>query len=124
MLSEGSDSGGVSSVAAAACGSLAGSIAAAATTPLDVAKTRIMIGTVCGQSAVFNLHMIVDTFTPVQDVDGRKYTGVVDTLSRVYADGGIRSVFAGIQPRVMWISIGGFVFFGAYEFTKSSLLCV
>jgi solute carrier family 25 S-adenosylmethionine transporter 26 len=23
--------------------------------------------------------------------------------------------FAGIQPRVMWISIGGFVFFGAYE---------
>jgi hypothetical protein len=30
----------------AACGSLAGGIAAAATTPLDVAKTRIMIGKV------------------------------------------------------------------------------
>lgn len=26
-----------------------------------------------------------------------------------------RVFFAGVQPRVMWISIGGFVFFGAYE---------
>ena len=28
---------------------------------------------------------------------------------------GWRIFFSGIQPRVMWIGIGGFVFFGAYE---------
>lgn len=40
-------------VAAAGCGSAAGSLAAAITTPLDVAKTRIMIGTVYSQPSVF-----------------------------------------------------------------------
>ena len=29
-----------------------------------------------------------------------------------------RVFFSGIEPRVMWISIGGFVFFGAYEQAK------
>lgn len=33
------------------------------------------------------------------------------SLGRSY----FRVFFAGVQPRVMWISIGGFVFFGAYE---------
>lgn len=28
------------------------------------------------------------------------------------------ALWSGIQPRVMWISIGGFVFFGAYETSK------
>lgn len=54
-------------------------------------------------------------------MEGRKYSGLVDTLKRVYSEGGVKALFAGVQPRVMWISIGGFVFFGAYEFTKSSL---
>lgn len=39
--------------------------------------------------------------------------------------GGWRGVakvfFSGVEPRVMWISIGGFVFFGAYEQAKSLL---
>jgi solute carrier family 25 S-adenosylmethionine transporter 26 len=35
------------SVEAAACGSVAGGIAGAVTTPLDVAKTRIMLAKVC-----------------------------------------------------------------------------
>jgi solute carrier family 25 S-adenosylmethionine transporter 26 len=34
---------------------------------------------------------------------------------------GNRVFFRGIQPRVMWISIGGFVFFGAYETFKKAL---
>ena len=35
--------------------------------------------------------------------------------------GMIRLWFTGIQPRVMWIGIGGFVFLGAYEKYKSVL---
>jgi solute carrier family 25 (mitochondrial S-adenosylmethionine transporter), member 26 len=85
---------------AAACGSFSGAIAAALTTPLDVVKTRLMLGA---------------------DKDGRLYQGVGDVLTRTAKEGyGI--FWSGIQPRVMWISIGGFVFFGAYEGFKSLLL--
>jgi solute carrier family 25 S-adenosylmethionine transporter 26 len=83
-----------SSIAAALCGSASGAIAAAATTPMDVAKTRLMLGA---------------------DKHGVAYRGFASTLSRVYKEGGVRLLFAGVVPRVTWIGIGGFVFFGAYE---------
>jgi len=35
--------------------------------------------------------------------------------------GAARLIFAGVQPRVAWIGIGGFVFFGAYEQSKRVL---
>ncbi|KAJ1427071.1 mitochondrial substrate carrier [Ochromonadaceae sp. CCMP2298] len=84
---------------AALCGSFSGGIAAALTTPLDVVKTRLMLGA---------------------DSEGVPYKGPLDTFMRVRAEGaasprGIGIFFAGVQPRVMWISIGGFVFFGAYD---------
>lgn len=76
------------------CGSIAGSIAASVTTPLDVVKTRLMLG---------------------KDAKGVAYTGTLDTFSRVYKEEGVKRLFSGIGPRTMWISIGGFVFFGMYE---------
>lgn len=82
---------------AAACGSGSGGIAAAATTPLDVLKTRLMLG---------------------KDRDGRAYSGVVDVLKSTLKYDGVRALFNGLQPRVIWITIGGFVFFGAYEESK------
>mmetsp|Transcript_6296 Transcript_6296/g.24533 ORF Transcript_6296/g.24533 Transcript_6296/m.24533 type:complete len:290 (-) Transcript_6296:118-987(-) len=85
----------------ALCGSAAGAVAAAVTTPLDVVKTRLMLGA---------------------DRDGKAYSGLLDTFRRVYAEGGVPAIFSGVQPRVMWISIGGFFFFGAYEGTKRALL--
>jgi solute carrier family 25 S-adenosylmethionine transporter 26 len=57
----------------------------------------------------------------LQDKDGVPYNGMSDTFRRLVIEGrhspkGLLGVFfAGVQPRVMWISIGGFVFFGAYE---------
>ena len=85
---------------AAACGSFSGAIAAAWTTPLDVLKTRLMLGT---------------------DQHGRPYRGLSDVLSSTLQAEGPTALLKGIQPRVMWISIGGFVFFGAYEGFKSML---
>ena len=81
----------------AACGSISGAIAAAATTPLDVVKTRLMLGT---------------------DAYGKKYSGMLSTFQRVLAEEGLSALFSGVAPRVMWIGIGGFVFFGAYEKSK------
>jgi solute carrier family 25 S-adenosylmethionine transporter 26 len=62
-----------------------------------------------------------------QDANGLPYKGPIDTLQRVLQEGnervdasgrrlGSRILMSGVEPRVMWISIGGFVFFGAYEF--------
>ena len=84
----------VSPFQAAACGSLSGAVAAAATTPLDVLKTRLMLGA---------------------DKCGKPYKNAVDVMQRTVQEEGTATLFSGIQPRVMWISIGGFVFFGAYE---------
>jgi len=78
----------------AICGSIGGGIAAAITTPLDVAKTRIMLG---------------------KDKVGVVYRGTISTLRRVYQEGGIPVLFSGVIPRTVWISVGGFVYFGVYE---------
>lgn len=86
---------------AAACGSFSGGVAAAFTTPLDVVKTRLMLGS---------------------DKNGVKYHGAKDVVEKILKEEGSSVLLSGIQPRVMWISIGGFVFFGAYESYRSVLM--
>eukprot|EP00611_Tribonema_gayanum_P001614 TRINITY_DN1118_c0_g1_i6.p1 TRINITY_DN1118_c0_g1~~TRINITY_DN1118_c0_g1_i6.p1 ORF type:complete len:221 (-),score=22.72 TRINITY_DN1118_c0_g1_i6:200-862(-) len=90
----------VHSYQAAVCGSLSGAFAGALTTPFDVVKTRLMLGA---------------------DKHGVPYKGMVPTFQRIVADEGAVALFGGIVPRVMWIGIGGFVFFGAYEASKRTL---
>jgi solute carrier family 25 (mitochondrial S-adenosylmethionine transporter), member 26 len=90
----------VTPIQAAACGSVTGGFAAAVTTPLDVVKTRLMLGA---------------------DRDGKLYRSAVDVVQRTMQTEGAGTFLSGIQPRVMWISIGGFVFFGAYEGFKKTV---
>eukprot|EP00088_Acartia_fossae_P046933 TRINITY_DN5081_c0_g1_i1.p1 TRINITY_DN5081_c0_g1~~TRINITY_DN5081_c0_g1_i1.p1 ORF type:complete len:269 (-),score=15.44 TRINITY_DN5081_c0_g1_i1:396-1202(-) len=78
----------------AVCGALAGGFSAAVTTPLDVAKTRIMLA---------------PSHTPQASY------GIFKTLKVVGGESGVKGLFAGVLPRTMWISIGGAVFFGVYE---------
>lgn len=84
---------------AALMGSFAGAIAAAATTPLDVCKTRIMLSVKNQVNASSSKH----------------YDGIISTMKRIAAEEGPRALFSGIGPRVMWISIGGSIFLGVYE---------
>jgi solute carrier family 25 (mitochondrial S-adenosylmethionine transporter), member 26 len=81
---------------AALCGSFAGAVAAAITTPLDVLKTRRMLGA---------------------DQHGVPYKNVLDVWQRCSS----ADLWRGIQPRVFWISLGGYIFFGAYETSRSLL---
>jgi solute carrier family 25 S-adenosylmethionine transporter 26 len=85
---------------AAMCGSVAGGVSAAVTCPIDVLRTRLMLG---------------------KDAAGVPYRGVADCFRRVAAEGGSRALFAGIAPRVTWITIGGSIFFGAVETYRSLL---
>lgn len=77
-------------------GSLAGAVAAGLTTPLDVLKTRIMLARREGSA------------------DTRK--GAVAVLREMHAQDGTRGFFRGFVPRVGWISTGGAIFLGTYQF--------
>jgi solute carrier family 25 S-adenosylmethionine transporter 26 len=85
----------------AALGSVAGGVAAALTTPLDVIKTRLM----------------TQTRTAAAD----RYTGVVDAFVRIRREEGPGALLAGIRPRVAWISLGGAIFIGSFEELKRRL---
>lgn len=76
-------------------GSIAGAVAAGITTPLDVLKTRVMLSS--------------------------QKMKVADVVMSILRQHGIRPFFAGIGPRVMWISIGGAVFLGSYQWAVNVL---
>ena len=42
----------------------------------------------------------------------------VYAIKVVYKERGVKGLFAGLVPRVMWITIGGGIFFGVYEQAK------
>ncbi|KAK3997045.1 mitochondrial carrier domain-containing protein [Cladorrhinum sp. PSN332] len=84
----------VSAPESALYGSLAGGVAAAVTTPLDVLKTRVMLST--------------------------QKEGMGAIVKDILREHGVRPFFAGIGPRVMWISIGGAIFLGSYQWAINS----
>ncbi|KAF7331623.1 hypothetical protein MKEN_00041900 [Mycena kentingensis (nom. inval.)] len=85
---------------AAVCGSVAGGIAAALTTPLDVLKTRVMLDT----------------------RDSTARPSLLTRVRTIYTTEGPRALFAGVVPRTMWISAGGAVFLGVYEWAVGGLM--
>ena len=84
----------------AACGSFSGALAAAVTTPLDVVKTRYQIG---------------------YSASNVRYESSSHVVKLLLEEEGARAFMKGVEPRVVWIGIGGFVFFGAYEGAKGML---
>ena len=82
-----------SAVESALFGSLSGAIAAALTTPLDVLKTRLMLA--------------------------QERQNVMSLARGIYAAEGGRVFFSGIGPRTTWISIGGAVFLGSYQYASN-----
>uniref|UniRef100_A0A8D0H7Q5 Mitochondrial S-adenosylmethionine carrier protein n=1 Tax=Sphenodon punctatus TaxID=8508 RepID=A0A8D0H7Q5_SPHPU len=91
----------VDSWQSAVCGAFAGGVAAAVTTPLDVAKTRIMLAKAGSHHARGN---------------------VLSALHSVWRTQGISGLFSGVVPRITAISLGGFIFLGTYDKTRRVLL--
>ncbi|KAL9098036.1 MAG: hypothetical protein Q9163_006220 [Psora crenata] len=85
----------VSAVESGFFGSIAGAIAAGVTTPLDVLKTRMMLA--------------------------REKENTWALARRVLRESGPRAFVAGMGPRVLWISIGGAVFLGSYQWAYNEL---
>nr|CCC94435.1 putative mitochondrial carrier protein [Trypanosoma congolense IL3000] len=90
------------------CGAISGATAAFLTTPLDVLKTRIMLGQVgatSGEGCAQRLAVVKLAF--------RELLHEVPRATDRW--GPLQRFFRGVVPRVMWISIGGSVFFTTYE---------
>ncbi|KAK7279786.1 hypothetical protein RJT34_24844 [Clitoria ternatea] len=79
-------------------GAFAGAITGAVTTPLDVVKTRLMV-----------------------QGSQNHYKGICDCVSIIVKEEGTHALFKGIGPRVLWIGVGGSIFFGVLEKTKQIL---
>jgi solute carrier family 25 S-adenosylmethionine transporter 26 len=85
----------VSGLEGGVLGSVAGAVAAGVTTPLDVLKTRMMLA--------------------------REKQPMVTMLRSILRESGPRAFFAGIGPRVGWISVGGAIFLGSYQWASNLL---
>ncbi len=85
----------ISALESGIAGSAAGAIAAGITTPLDVLKTRMMLA--------------------------REKTGMWTLLTTILKESGPRAFLAGIGPRIMWISAGGAIFLGSYQWAYNGL---
>lgn len=82
----------------AVIGAFAGSITGAVTTPLDVIKTRLMT-----QGA------------------GNQYRSISHCVGTILKEEGPSAFLKGMGPRVLWIGIGGSIFFGVLERAKQLL---
>ncbi|CCK71585.1 Pet8p KNAG_0H01700 [Huiozyma naganishii CBS 8797] len=80
----------------ALCGSVAGGVAAALTTPLDFIKTRLMLNS--------------------------KTIPATQIISTIWKEEGGAVFLSGIGPRTLWISAGGAIFLGVYETVKYILV--
>lgn len=76
-------------------GCLSGGIAAALTTPLDVLKTRMMLA--------------------------KEKLGLGLLTREIVRTEGLGAFFGGLGPRVAWISVGGAVFLGSYQWAWNLL---
>jgi solute carrier family 25 S-adenosylmethionine transporter 26 len=85
----------INAVESGLLGSLAGGVAASATTPLDVLKTRMMLA--------------------------KEKIGMVTLFKTIMRNEGPKAFFSGIGPRTMWISIGGSIFLGSYQWAYNTL---
>lgn len=48
-----------------------------------------------------------------------KYTGLANCISTIVKEEGLLALYKGVVPRVINISLGGAIFFGAYEAAKN-----
>lgn len=78
------------------CGALAGGLTGFITTPIDVIKTKIMM-------------------------DNEKFPSVHSSAKAIYEAEGILGLWKGWKHRVLFVTIGGWIFFGSFNLTMDLL---
>ncbi|GAA5800560.1 putative mitochondrial carrier protein [Helicostylum pulchrum] len=88
-------------------GSLAGAIAGAVTTPLDVMKTLLQTQQ-SGNNKPVGTKLLIEP--PL-----KHYNGIIDGMVWNYKNQGLAGLFRGIGPRVFWTSLQSAIMFVVYE---------
>lgn len=104
-------------------GSLAGGIAGAVTTPLDVMKTLLQTQQNTSTkkkpspppSTTAAAVVVANVPKPSVDLPVKHYSGIVDGMVWNYKNQGLAGLFRGIGPRVFWTSLQSAIMFVVYE---------
>lgn len=104
---------------AALVGSFSGGVAAGTTTPLDVVKTRLMLAERSLEKVKMSKPSAGRAMGGSPEAKPPQPSGVnqrfLPTLLHIYRMEGMRGLYKGLVPRVIWISMGGAVFLGSFE---------
>lgn len=101
-------------------GSLAGGIAGAITTPLDVMKTLLQTQQSGSSSSGSNSNSSKKKPTAAAapkllEPPAKHYSGILDGMIWNYKNQGLPGLFRGIGPRVFWTSLQSAIMFVVYE---------
>ncbi|KAL2438347.1 putative mitochondrial carrier C12B10.09 [Exophiala dermatitidis] len=115
----GRQEGLVTAAESAVFGSIAGAVAAGLTTPLDVLKTRIMLARRETKPVTSGGAATADT--TIGTGTARARAGPIKVLQDILKQEGPSGLFRGIVPRIGWISTGGAIFLGTYQYVWNML---
>ncbi|CAL8331798.1 unnamed protein product [Lota lota] len=104
-----------------ASGALAGAIAAAATTPLDVCKTLLNTQEALVLPAAASSAAVTATATAPPNTAARQISGLGEAFRTVYRMGGAPAFFKGVQARVIYQMPSTAISWSVYEFFKYAL---
>ena len=112
---------------AAVLGALASMAAQAATTPLDVARNRIMNSAQAATTASGSIGLArtrsAESDAAKDIARGRDYAGEtsLSAMVRIYREEGAGSLMLGLTPRLLRAVLSGALQFSTYEFTKGKV---
>ena len=101
--------------------------AQAATTPLDVARNRIMNSAQAAKTASGSIGLartgIAESDAAKDIARGRDYAGEtsLSAMVRIYREEGAGSLMLGLTPRLLRAVLSGALQFSTYEFTKGKV---
>jgi hypothetical protein len=103
-------------------GAVAGMLSAAATTPLDVVKTRIMTEARQAVSLTGATGKVAEAVAKAQFVSAFTPSGVVSTLKQISAEEGFKGLVRGAGPRILYGGCFSAMGFLSFETAKHILL--
>ena len=65
---------------------------------------------------------LVQRLVSIQDSSKEEIPSLLSRFKTMYATEGAKALFSGVVPRTLWISAGGAVFLGVYEWVVHGLM--
>jgi solute carrier family 25 S-adenosylmethionine transporter 26 len=70
------------------------------------------------------MHYFLSDKYVFKDATKEKLPSLTNRLRAIYLTEGLKTLFSGVVPRTLWISAGGAVFLGVYEWAVHGLMAI